>query len=253
MSNVSLVALCAATLLCALAPATAEQPIFPIPGQPLPVPPPPSPRDPARFGEPIQPINVIGAPAEIHKHLNDRPLNFDYRLQLAPGEKVFVPSGRNEPVAILDQSISQLDPAAPNLIHRFDAGSANGWNPADVDVAVAAGYTCQVLNDDNIVFDKCGNQLLLRDANDLFPFDTSYTFYSPRISWDAWSSRWIMLWHLRRDSEQHGRLVLAVSAGPTPIGLPGSAWTYYNMNFVQNAGTADATFPDSYDLGYSDD
>ncbi len=62
-----------------------------------------------------------------------------------------------------------------------------------------------------------------------------------------------MLWHVKRESDQYGRLFLAISANSTPIGLTGSGWQYYAFNFVQNAGTADASFPDYYDLGFSDD
>lgn len=73
---------------------------------------------------------------------------------------------------------------------------ANGWNPADPDIAVGGGYVCQVVNDDYTVYDKCGNVIFTRDANDLFGQDTTYFYFDPKIIYDPWNSRWVMLWHL---------------------------------------------------------
>jgi hypothetical protein len=207
----------------------------------------------SRFGEGTRPVIGLENPPEIYKDRDDRKRVVMHNIQLAPGEKIFYPSGRNEPISILDQSIGQLDPAAPTLIQRYNGTANNEWTPADPDVAVGNGYVVHVINDDYSVFDKCGNQIYTRDANDLFGFDTTYQFYDPKICYDPWNARWIMLWHVKRESDQYGRLFLAISNTAVPIGAPGGTWLYYAFNFVQDAGTANASFPDYYDLGYSDD
>jgi len=239
-----------AGLVCGIAAADVSRIPNPTPD---PVPPPPLPCDMSRFGEGPRPTRGVENPPEIYKDRDDRKRTVMHNFELAPGEKIFYPSGRNEPITILDQSIGMIDPAAPTLIQRFNGTANNEWTPADPDVAVGNGYVVHVINDDYSVFDKCGNQVFTRDANDLFGLDTSYQFYDPKICFDPWNQRWIMLWHVKRTSDQFGRLFLAISANNTPIALTGSGWQFYQFNFVQDAGTGDASFPDYYDLGYSAD
>ena len=197
--------LCMSLGLAGLASSIAAADVSRIPNPtPDPLPPPPIRGDMSRFGEGTRPIRGIENPPEIFKDRDDRKRVVMHNLQLAPGEKIFYPSGRNEPLSILDQSIGMIDPAAPALIQRYNGTANNEWTPADPDVAVGNGYVCHVINDDYAIFDKCGNQVFTRDANDFFGFDTTYNFYDPKICFDPWSQRWIMLWHVKRDSDQYG-------------------------------------------------
>lgn len=170
----------------------------------------------------------------------------DRRLQ--PGETRYTPDGTNEPVAIPEDVIA---PQALPLFQEFDGAGINGWTPADPDLGVGAGYVVQVVNDDILVYDKCGSLVFSRDANDFFGFDTTYQFYDPKIFYDQWNGKWTMLWHVKRESDQFGRLFLAVTNTNQPFGV--GSWYFYQFNFVQDAGTANASFPDYYDIGYSDD
>jgi hypothetical protein len=233
-----------------------EQPMDPPRGgQAMPVPPAPMDNAAARLGNVTYPVRGMDNPPIRWGNQDDRVIKVvKHDLQLSPGEVVFTPSGRNMPLAIRDQW--EVVPQAPSVFQEFNGSGINGWTPADPDLGVGGGYVCQVVNDDYLVYDKCGNLLFSRDANDLFGYDTSYMIFDCKIAFDPWQSRWIMLWHVKRDSDQYGRLFLAITRSSVPFGLGSgttTGWDYYPFNWVQDAGTAEASAPDYYDLGYSDD
>ncbi|MDX2148770.1 MAG: hypothetical protein SFZ23_14750 [Planctomycetota bacterium] len=200
----------------------------------------------AKAGEVVTyPTLVSGLPPVIYGDLNDRDPR-DTSLNVPT--PLFTPSGMNEPYKIMDQGV---DSYFPTIIHRFDAQGPNGLTPPDPDIAVGPNHIGTVTNDDYVVYDKCGNVVFSRDANDLFGIDTSFLLFDPKIIFDPWQSKWVVMFHCRRDSDQTGQLVVAVSNTSDPVGV--GNWYFYRFNIVQDAGTANASWPDYFDLGYSDD
>jgi hypothetical protein len=255
------VMLCLAAGACAGVASAQMQPMDPPragqPGIQLPPPAPVTAARIARFGEPTPATMGMDNPPIRWGNQDDAIIkNVKHNVELSPGEIVFQPSGRNEPFGRMLPELGGVGVQAPAVFQEFNGSGINGWTPADPDIGVGGESVCQVVNDDYLVYDKCGNLLFSRDANDLFGFDTSYQFYDPKICFDPWNSKWIMLWHVKRNSDQYSRLFLAVSRSNVPIGMGSgttTGWYHYQYNWVQDAGTADASFADYYDLGYSDD
>ncbi len=134
-------------------------------------------------------------------------------------------------------------------IFAFDSIGPNDLDPPDPDIAVGPNHIAVVTNDDFAVYDKCGNELFRRDAEVFFGTPPADLVFDPKVIYDPWNNRWVMLWHVRNFDTDRGRIILAISTGGTPWGVGG--WYFYDYNVVQDAGTADASWPDYFDLGYS--
>ena len=151
-----------------------------------------------------------------------------------------------------DESLNQGIQAQP-LLQDFESQGPNGLTPPDPDAASGFDYVVTVTNDDFAVHDRCGNVLFTSDIHDYLGIDTSFLVFDPKVIFDPWDGRWVMMWHKRKTSTEEASLAFVVTAGSTPFGLAGSGVYWYDVNAVQNGGTSDASWPDYFDLGYSND
>ncbi|HLO42031.1 MAG TPA: GC-type dockerin domain-anchored protein [Phycisphaerales bacterium] len=142
-------------------------------------------------------------------------------------------------------------PAAAGPFQNFESHGFNDLTPPDCDLATNGTYIVTVTNDDFAVYDTCGNTLYTIDAEDYFGYDSAFLLFDPKIIYDPWSSRWVMIWHKKRDATQESTMVVAVTGGATPFGLSGANAYWYDVQMVQDDGTADESWADYYDLGYS--
>ncbi|MDQ7012535.1 MAG: GC-type dockerin domain-anchored protein [Planctomycetota bacterium] len=140
-------------------------------------------------------------------------------------------------------------PAAQPVMQGFEAIGPNGLTPPDPDLARGYDYEVAVTNDDFAVYDSCGTELFRRDINDYLGI--SDFMFDPKVIFDPWAGRWVMMYHVRENSPQKSSLVVVVTGDSTPFGLPGSSVWFYNFNMVQDAGTGNASWLDYADLGYS--
>ncbi|MEM9661304.1 MAG: GC-type dockerin domain-anchored protein [Planctomycetota bacterium] len=138
---------------------------------------------------------------------------------------------------------------APPAIFAFDSIGPNDLDPPDPDIAVGPNHIAVVTNDDFAVYDKCGNELFRQDAEVFFGTPPADLVFDPKVIYDPWNNRWVMLWHVRNFDTDRGRILLSISSGGTPWGVGASY--FYDYNVVQDAGTADASWPDYFDLGFS--
>ncbi len=222
--------------------------IDPPKGKYLPVPPIPAPR--SEIQVPTIPITGAGVPPVIFGDTNDDFSTRAIYKTTDPGEVVFKASGRNSALVTIDEAF----PEAPSRFQDFAGASINGWTPGDPDVAAGGGYVCQVVNDDYTVYDKCGNVIFTRDMNDFYSLNTNYKIFDPHIIFDPWNGRWVMIWHVTNPTlPSYGKIFVTVSRDNNPIGVGAAGWFYYAFEMVQDAGTANESFPDYYDVGYSSD
>ncbi|MEO1534770.1 MAG: hypothetical protein AAFS11_04305, partial [Planctomycetota bacterium] len=196
--------------------------------------------------QPIFPDDIrgIGEPADyvdVNEFHDTRPgawtgevIHENFLMELAPGTED--PAGG-------------ADVEAPPAIFAFDSIGPNDLDPPDPDIAVGPNHIAVVTNDDFAVYDKCGNELFRQDAEVFFGTPPADLVFDPKVIYDPWNSRWVMLWHVRNFDTDRGRIILAISTGSTPWGVGG--WYFYDYNVVQDAGTPDASWPDYFDLGYS--
>jgi len=140
---------------------------------------------------------------------------------------------------------------ATPLMQDFAGPGPNGLSPPDPDLACGPEHVVAVTNDDFAIYDKCGVELFRRDIEDFLGTDPAYLVFDPKVIYDPWNGRWVMLWLKSLKSNEESTLVVVVSEGGTPWGLGG--WWWYDFPAVQDAGTDVASWADYYDLGYSRD
>ncbi|MEW6071335.1 MAG: hypothetical protein AB1726_01910 [Planctomycetota bacterium] len=170
--------------------------------------------------------------------------------QVRPAEwPLFVPRGGDEAPIVEDRAAGRAQP----LMQDWESIGPNGLTPPDPDAAAGWDYVVTVTNDDFAVYDRCGNVLYTADIEDYLGTDPAYLLYDPKVIFDPWNGRWVMLWHKKRTATEESSLALVITSGSIPFGLSGSGAYWYDFNAVQDAGTADASWADYFDLGYSNE
>ncbi|MCC7387537.1 MAG: hypothetical protein IT431_02085 [Phycisphaerales bacterium] len=165
---------------------------------------------------------------------------------LRPGGDPWIPDGTGYWPQL---SEDRPGPSSQPLMQNHEGPGPNGLNPPDPDMARGRDYQLCATNDDFAVYDSCGNELFYRDINDYLGI--SDFMFDPKVIFDPWNSRWVMMYHLKEDSPQSSRLVFVVSGNEIPFGVAGSSVWYYSVSVLQDGGTGDASWADYFDLGYS--
>jgi len=140
-------------------------------------------------------------------------------------------------------------PSQP-LMQGFEGMGPNGVDPPCPDIAAGLDYVVAVTSDDLATYDRAGNELFRIDLHDYFGFSTTYVLEQPRVIYEPWGARWVMMCHKRKDSTQESSIVIAVTSNSSPFGLTGG-W-YYDIDAVQT-GASGKAHADSFNLGYSND
>ena len=152
--------------------------------------------------------------------------------------------------AVLSDDLAADTEARP-LMFGWEGVGPNGLTPPDPNAACGYDHVVVVTNDDFAVYDKCGKELYSSDIHSYLGIDSSYLLYDPKVVFDPWGARWVMLWHKRQTATEESSLLLVITAVSTPFGLVGSGTYYYDFDALQLGGTPDASFADYFDLGYS--
>jgi hypothetical protein len=202
----------------------------------------------------VQPVLIPAFP-DLPEFVDDSKQRQVIRPEPWPGPFMRATPATNRVLDLATDPLGEPETLAPPVFQDFDGIGPNGLDPPDPDIAVGPNHIVMVTNDDFAVYDKCGNELFRADANDYFPnADGPGTLiFDPKVIYDPWNNRWVMMYHERNfdTGNELGRMRIAYTQTSLPPGL-GAVWTY-TYNLVQNAGTADASWPDYFDLGYSQD
>jgi len=134
-------------------------------------------------------------------------------------------------------------------MQNFEGPGPNGASPPDPDLARGYDHVVCVTNDDFAVYDACGALLFYSDVNDYLGLPDALLF-APRVVFDPWAGRWVMMYHLVQENPQTSELVVVVTADAEPFGLT-RAWVY-RFDVLQDGGTGNASWADYFDLGYSE-
>ena len=130
---------------------------------------------------------------------------------------------------------------ANSLITSFAGIGQTNLSPPDNTIAVGGHWTVQCVNSVIRITDKLNNILY---ENTVQSFTGRNAFiYDPKVIFDPWRNRWVMLWHEATDVA-NSRLLLIVSADSNPFT---NGWWYYAFNGANAAGNG---WADNFDLGY---
>ncbi|MCW5935747.1 MAG: hypothetical protein KIT11_00375 [Fimbriimonadaceae bacterium] len=133
---------------------------------------------------------------------------------------------------------------AEALLGNFNGIGQTNLSPPDPAMSVGPSHVVVAVNARWAIYDKCGNQIYAVNAGD-FLGDPGGFYFDPKVAYDPWRGRWLVMWHYRNDAAQDSRLVLQVSDDNNPEGN----WWWYRFNSNTGSGSTLA-WCDYADLGY---
>jgi hypothetical protein len=150
---------------------------------------------------------------------------------------------------------SQRDNMAPIYIwNSWNGPSQNGWLPADVDIAQGGGtfvgWTLIVTNEQFHIYSNSTHTLLYTNSLQNWfappPLGPNGLF-DPKVIWDDWSNRWVILALGRKSDNTESYYFVSVSQTSDPTGL----WWNYRLNAHVDGSTTTTNWADYPGLGFS--
>lgn len=146
-----------------------------------------------------------------------------------------------------DNSLKERNDQVTLLLKNFNGISQTNSIPPDPHIAVGPNHVVGVVNSRFAIWDKEGN--LLKNIN----ADTWYSnvvqgvgSFDPKVLYDHFAKRWIMVWLDQDDNSQRGYFLLSVSADSNAIG------TWYNWALPSNVNgtTNNGSWGDYQGVGF---
>ncbi len=139
---------------------------------------------------------------------------------------------------------------SPILLRDFEGIPQTNSIPPDPHCAVGPDYFMAVVNTNFSIYDRDGNVLTTIGADNWFSnvFPNAGAF-DPKVVYDIYDQRWIMVWLQQNDGAQTATLLISVSDDDNPLG------TWYNWALPANLnGTTNSnTWTDYQGVGYDQD
>jgi hypothetical protein len=174
-----------------------------------------------------------------------------FRQREAPRHEVEpnLQPGDSTAAQIFQPSLSDCYPQALEVFRWFDAIGPNDLTPPDTNVAVGPDHVVVVTNDDWAIYDRHGNQQFRVDMNTWL--SSSDFFFDPRVVYDYWNERWVILYLRRRGTggSQGSWWTLMISDDSNPHG----SWIIYDFNARFDSSTEQNQWVDFPHLGFDDE
>ena len=121
------------------------------------------------------------------------------------------------------------DTAQTILLNNFTGIGMTNSIPPDPNIAVGPNYIVGTVNSKFVIWDKKGNLIKSINADNWFSTTLSnVSSFDPKILYDHFDQRWIMVWLDQDDNSKRGSFLLSVSDNSDPTG------TWYNWNLPSN-------------------
>lgn len=152
------------------------------------------------------------------------------RQKLMPFDKLFLSRNVEKerdgiPFYIEDHSLSGTvtDTNAAVLLRNFNGINETNSIPPDPHIAVGPMHIIGTVNSSFAIWDKNGNSLALINASSWFRgLFNSVDPFDPKVVYDHYAKRWIMVWLDQSDGRRTGYFLVSVSDDSIPTG------TWYN-------------------------
>lgn len=132
------------------------------------------------------------------------------------------------------------------FVNSFDTLGQTPLSPPDTEGAAGLHHVVNMVNSRFAIYDKCGVQQYANNLANITPAPWNGHFiFDPKIVFDPWNNRWVMMMHARDSGTQDANMLIYVSDDSDPNG---TWWVYViNMNWIYGGNR---TWADYYDLGY---
>gem|GEM_PF-2649348 len=135
-----------------------------------------------------------------------------------------------------------------SLIQSFHGIDQTIWAPPDCDLGVGPNQVVVAVNSSFTFYDKCGNSLYTNTFS-TFLGDGSNQLFDPKVVYDAWDGRWIMLVLARNSTSKTSSAVLMVSDDNNPLG----SWCWWYLDMTTDGGNSTLFWADYPDVETSPD
>ncbi len=143
-----------------------------------------------------------------------------------------------------------IDTTKALLMKDFQGLTQTNSIPPDPHVAVGAGYIVATVNSDFGIFDKNGNLLKRINADQWFASTIqSPGAFDPKVIYDHFDKRWVMVWLDQNDSPSRGYLLFSVSDDSIPTGT----WYNFALRSDVNGNDPNGSWMDYQGVGFDDD
>ena len=136
-----------------------------------------------------------------------------------------------------------------NLVQKFQGQTGTVAPPPDPVIAVGTNYIVEAVNTTFAVYDKTGLLKYNKDFSTLFEVSVTLDeLTDPKVIYDQYSQRYVMLILRVSANKQIGAYLIAVSETSDPTGN----WYCYSSNATLDGSTPTTNGPDYPGLGYDD-
>ncbi len=158
------------------------------------------------------------------------------------------PSGPEGSNFMADPSLLGLRLGPPPItVGSFAGISQTNAIPPDPHIAVGPNHIMEVVNTTFRIFDKSGATLKTILADSWYGSLVPGVFvYDPKIVYDHFAGRWIMVWLDVNFSPQRGNYLISVSDDDNPLGV----WYSWALPSTVNGSTSSGTWADYEGVGY---
>lgn len=158
------------------------------------------------------------------------------------------PEGSNYiPEPGLTESVTSFPPIP---IASFQGIGQTNSIPPDPHVAVGPNHIMQVVNTTFRITDKAGTTLKTISADSWYGALVSGVFsFDPKILYDHFANRWIMVWLDQSNAAQRGNYLLSISDDDNPLGV----WYNWALDATVNGTTPSGTWADYQGVGFDNE
>lgn len=139
---------------------------------------------------------------------------------------------------------------APRVRKKFQAISSTGWNPPDCVIATGPKDVVVAANSEYRIYNKSGTQRKRQLLGSLFstvlPNSTAIKVFDPRIIYDHYNKRFVMIAAATQSSPQKSWLCIAVSKKSSAMG----SWTVWATDSSKNGSKKTDNWGDYPMLGF---
>lgn len=137
----------------------------------------------------------------------------------------------------------------PILYEKFEGITETNSIPPDPYVAVGKNHIISVVNSSFRIMDKKGKTIVTINADEWYRgLQSNVGAFDPKVVYDHYADRWIMVWLHQNDNLQEGLFLISVSDDDNPLGV----WYNWKTPSTLNGNTYTNSWGDYQGVGYDD-
>ncbi len=168
-------------------------------------------------------------------------------------DKTLIPISSSKVKYFSDGNLSKKmvpDTTQTILLNNFQGLNMTNSIPPDPYIAVGPDYIMTTVNSKFAIWDKQGNLIKTIKADSWYSSSLSdVSTFDPKILYDHFNQRWIMVWLDQDDNSQRGNFLLSVSDDSNPNGT----WYNWVLPSTQNGNAGSSNWGDYEGVGFNKD